>query len=82
MLVLQDRQQKIRQIENEIRTVPLQRKNLEAQLALAQGGQRETAESLTGANAKVMEARASIAQAGAKIADDYARVAQRICEPA
>jgi uncharacterized protein len=33
LLVLQDRQQKIRQIENEIRTVPLQRKNLEAQLA-------------------------------------------------
>ena len=33
MLVLQDRQQKIRQIENEIRTVPLQRKNLETQLA-------------------------------------------------
>ena len=33
LLVLQDRQQKIRQIENEIRTVPLQRKNLESQLA-------------------------------------------------
>jgi uncharacterized protein len=33
LLVLQDRQQKIRQIENEIRTVPLQRKNLEGQLA-------------------------------------------------
>jgi uncharacterized protein len=33
LLVLQDRQQKIRQIENEIRTVPLQRKNLERQLA-------------------------------------------------
>ena len=33
LLVLQDRQQKIRHIENEIRTVPLQRKNLEAQLA-------------------------------------------------
>jgi predicted nucleic acid-binding Zn-ribbon protein len=33
LLVLQDRQQKIRQIENEVRTVPLQRKNLEAQLA-------------------------------------------------
>lgn len=33
LLILQDRQQKIRQIENEIRTVPLQRKNLEAQLA-------------------------------------------------
>ena len=37
--------------------------NLEAQLALAQGGQRETEESLTGANAKVAEARAAIAQA-------------------
>src|SRR4051794_40654852 len=36
LLVLQDRQQKIRQIENEIRTVPLQRKNLEAQLAAGQ----------------------------------------------
>jgi predicted nucleic acid-binding Zn-ribbon protein len=33
LLVLQDRQQKIRQIENEIGTMPLQRKNLEAQLA-------------------------------------------------
>ena len=33
MLVLQDRQQKIRQIENEIRTVPLQQKSLEGQLA-------------------------------------------------
>ena len=32
LLVLQDRQQKIRQIENEIRTVPLQRKSLESQL--------------------------------------------------
>jgi predicted nucleic acid-binding Zn-ribbon protein len=32
LLVLQDRQQKIRQIENEIQTVPLQRKNLDAQL--------------------------------------------------
>ena len=40
--------------------------NLEAQLALAQGGQRETEESLTGANAKVTEARATIAQAGAQ----------------
>ena len=36
MLVLQDRQQKIRQIENEIRTVPLQRKSLESQLAASQ----------------------------------------------
>jgi predicted nucleic acid-binding Zn-ribbon protein len=33
LLVLQDRQQKIRQIENEIRTLPLQRQNLERQLA-------------------------------------------------
>jgi uncharacterized protein len=33
LLVLQDRQQKIRQIENEIKTVPLQRKSLESQLA-------------------------------------------------
>jgi uncharacterized protein len=33
LLVLQDRQQKIRQIENEIRTIPLQRQNLESQLA-------------------------------------------------
>jgi uncharacterized protein len=37
LLVLQDRQQKIRQIENEIRTVPLQKKNLEAQLAATIG---------------------------------------------
>jgi predicted nucleic acid-binding Zn-ribbon protein len=33
LLILQDRQQKIRQIENEIKTLPLQRKNLEGQLA-------------------------------------------------
>lgn len=33
LLVLQDRQQKIRQIENEIKTLPLQRKNLDGQLA-------------------------------------------------
>jgi uncharacterized protein len=33
LLVLQDRQQKIKQIENEIRTVPMARKNLESQLA-------------------------------------------------
>ena len=33
LLVLQDRQQKIRQIENEVRTLPLQRKSLEGQLA-------------------------------------------------
>lgn len=33
LLVLQDRQQKIRQIKNEIRTIPQQRKQLEAQVA-------------------------------------------------
>ncbi len=33
LLVLQDRQQKIRQIQSEIETVPLRRKSLEAQLA-------------------------------------------------
>ena len=33
LLVLQDRQQKIKQIETEIKTLPLQRNNLEAQLA-------------------------------------------------
>ncbi|MEY2519097.1 MAG: uncharacterized protein QOF24_856 [Verrucomicrobiota bacterium] len=33
LLVLQDRQQKIRQIQNEIKTLPQQRQNLEAQLA-------------------------------------------------
>src|SRR5256885_7325457 len=33
LLILQDRQQKIRQIENEIRNLPLQRKHLESQLA-------------------------------------------------
>jgi multidrug resistance efflux pump len=49
--------------------------SLEAQLALAQGGQRETEEQLTGANAKVMEARAAIAQAGARIAEVDARLA-------
>jgi multidrug resistance efflux pump len=49
--------------------------NLEAQLALAQGGQRETSEQLTGANAKVMEARAAIAQAGARIAEVDAKLA-------
>jgi multidrug resistance efflux pump len=49
--------------------------NLEAQLALAQGGQRETVEQLTGANAKVMEARATIAQAGARITEVDARLA-------
>jgi predicted nucleic acid-binding Zn-ribbon protein len=38
LLVLQDRQQKIRQFQNEIRTLPLQRKNLEAQLAASVAG--------------------------------------------
>ena len=38
LLVLQDRQQKIRQFENEIRTLPLQRRNLEAQLAASIAG--------------------------------------------
>jgi predicted nucleic acid-binding Zn-ribbon protein len=33
LLVLQDRQQKIKQIQTEIRSLPLQRQNLEAQLA-------------------------------------------------
>ena len=33
LLILQDRQQKIRQIENEIKSLPLQRKHLESQLA-------------------------------------------------
>lgn len=38
MLVLQDRQQKIRQIQTEIRTLPLQRKNLEDQQATSIAG--------------------------------------------
>ena len=38
LLVLQDRQQKIKQIETEIETVPLQRKNLEGQLASSVAG--------------------------------------------
>jgi uncharacterized protein len=38
LLVLQDRQQKIRQIQTEIRTLPLQRKNLEGQLAASVAG--------------------------------------------
>jgi hypothetical protein len=33
LLILQDRDQKIRQIQVEIKTLPQQRKNLEAQLA-------------------------------------------------
>jgi predicted nucleic acid-binding Zn-ribbon protein len=38
LLVLQDRQQKIRQFQNEIRTLPLQRKSLESQLAASIAG--------------------------------------------
>ena len=38
LLVLQDRQQKIKQIQTEIETVPLQRKSLEAQLAASAAG--------------------------------------------
>jgi uncharacterized protein len=38
LLVLQDRQQKIRQIENEIKTLPLQRKSLETQLSASIAG--------------------------------------------
>ena len=48
--------------------------NLEAQVALAQGGQRETAESLTGANAKAAEARAAISQASERITEVDARL--------
>jgi len=49
--------------------------NLEAQLALAQGGQREVEESLTGASAKLAEARGAIAQAAARLAEVDARLA-------
>ena len=38
LLVLQDRQQKIRQIQTEIGTLPLQRKNLDSQLATSAAG--------------------------------------------
>ena len=38
LLVLQDRQQKIRQIQTEVHTLPLQRKNLEEQLAASVAG--------------------------------------------
>jgi uncharacterized protein len=38
LLILQDRQQKIRQIQTEIKTLPLQRKNLEGQLAASVAG--------------------------------------------
>lgn len=38
LLILQDRQQKIRQIQTEIRTLPQQKKNLEGQLATSAAG--------------------------------------------
>ena len=38
LLVLQDRQQKIKQVETEIKTLPHQRKNLETQLAASAAG--------------------------------------------
>ncbi|PYJ39485.1 MAG: hypothetical protein DME81_03365 [Verrucomicrobia bacterium] len=38
LLVLQDRQQKIKQIQTEVHTLPLQRKNLEEQLAASVAG--------------------------------------------
>jgi predicted nucleic acid-binding Zn-ribbon protein len=38
LLVLQDRQQKIRQIQNETKTLPLQKKQLEEQLAASAAG--------------------------------------------
>jgi uncharacterized protein len=38
LLVLQDRQQKIRQIQNETKTLPLQRRQLEEQLAASAAG--------------------------------------------
>jgi len=49
--------------------------SLEAQLANAVGGEKETQESLSGANAKVLEARAAIAQANARIGEVDARLA-------
>ncbi len=48
---------------------------LQAQLANAVGGEKETQESLGGANAKVMEARATIAQAEARVAEVDAKLA-------
>ena len=38
LLVLQDRQQKIKQLQTEIKSLPLQRKNLEGQLAASAAG--------------------------------------------
>jgi multidrug resistance efflux pump len=49
--------------------------NLEAQLATAVGSQKETEESLSGANEKVLESRATIAQAASRIAEVDARLA-------
>jgi multidrug resistance efflux pump len=49
--------------------------NLEAQLANAIGGEKETQESLGGANAKVLESRAAIAQANARIGEVDAKLA-------
>ncbi|MCC6196890.1 MAG: HlyD family secretion protein [Burkholderiales bacterium] len=48
--------------------------SLEAQLANAIGGEKETIESLSGANAKVAESRAAIAQAIARIAEVDAKL--------
>lgn len=48
---------------------------LEAQLAVAQGGERETEASLGGASAKVAESRAAIAQATARLSEVDARLA-------
>ena len=42
LLVLQDREQKIRQIQNEIKTLPLQRKNLDGQLSSSQAAVEAT----------------------------------------
>jgi uncharacterized protein len=49
LLILQDRQQKIRQIESEIKSLPLQRKHLESQLA-------DSAASLEGIKHKAKQA--------------------------
>jgi predicted nucleic acid-binding Zn-ribbon protein len=38
LLVLQDREQKIRQIENEVKTLPLQRQSLDTQLTASRAG--------------------------------------------
>jgi multidrug resistance efflux pump len=49
--------------------------NLEAQLALAQGGQKETEESLTGAKATVAQSHAAIDAAAARITEVDAKLA-------